>query len=187
MKSPFSFIVEPYNGRRYDSLKRIGDINLITSSSKEDHAASNRYAKVISTPINYTGEIVPGDTLLVHHNVFKYYNDMRGREKSGKSFFKDNLFFVDYDQFFMYKHDEEWYSHSKYCMIKPIPKEDHYLKSHEEEEPLMGIIKYSNKELTIKGILKGAKVSFQPNSEYEFMVDDEKLYRMFTNNITLLV
>ena len=34
-------------------------------------------------------------------------------------------------------------------------------------------------------ILPGDKVSFQPNSEYEFKIDDEKLYRMYTNNITL--
>ena len=60
MKSPFSFIVEPYNGRRYDNIKKIGDVNLIISSSKEDHTVSNRFAKVISTPINYEGEIIPG-------------------------------------------------------------------------------------------------------------------------------
>ena len=36
-----------------------------------------------------------GDTLLVHHNVFKFYYDMYGREKSGRSFLKENLFLVD--------------------------------------------------------------------------------------------
>ena len=85
MKSPFYFSVKPYNGKRYDNTKRIGDIDFIVSSSKEDHTVSNRYASVQETPINYTGEIQPGDILLVHHNVFKYYNDMKGREKSGKS------------------------------------------------------------------------------------------------------
>jgi len=187
MKSPFYFIVEPYNGRRYDNIKEVGGINLITSTSKEDHISSNRYAIVIETPIKYTGPVKAGDVLLVHHNVFKYYNDMRGRERSGKSFFKDDMFFIEDDQFFMYKQDGEWNSYSKYCMVKPIPKENHYLKSHEEEEPLMGVIKYSNKELTSKGIVAGSKVSFQPNSEYEFMVDEEKLYRMFTSNITLVL
>lgn len=185
MKSPFYFIVEPYNGRRYDSIKEVGGIKLITSTSKEDHIASNRYAIVIETPINYTGPVKQGDTLLVHHNVFKYYNDMKGKEKSGKSFFKDNLFLIDNDQFFMYKQDGKWNSHSKYCMVKPIPKKDHYLKSHEDEEPLMGVVRYSNKELTRRGIIEGTKVSFQPDSEYEFTVDDEKLYRMFDNNITI--
>jgi hypothetical protein len=187
MKSPFYFIVKPKNDRRYDNTKKIGDINFITSTSKEDHISSNRYAIVVSTPTNYTGPITAGDTLLVHHNVFKYYNDMKGKEKSGKSFFKDDLFFIDYDQFYMYKKNEEWKSHSKYCMIKPIKKEkNYYLKTHETEESLIGLVKYPNQYLISKGINKGDMVSFQPNSEYEFNVDGEKLYRMFDNNITLI-
>ena len=185
MKSPFYFIVKPLNDKRYDNTKKIGNVNLITSTSKEDHTSSNRHAEVISVPINYLGEILPGDILLVHHNVFKYYNDMKGKEKSGKSFFKDNLFFIEMDQFFMFKHNNKWKSHSKYCMIKPILKENTYLKTHEEEEPLVGLVKYTNKYLLKQGIKNGDKVSFQPDSEYEFVVDGEKLYRMFENNITL--
>ena len=90
MKSPFNFIVRPCNGRRYDNVKEIGGVDFITSTSQEDHTVSNRYAEVVETPIGYDGEIQPGDTIIVHHNVFKYYNDMKGRQKSGKSFFKDD-------------------------------------------------------------------------------------------------
>lgn len=187
MKSPFYFIVKPNNNKRYDNTKQIGNVNFITSTSKEDHTSSNRHALVVETPINYTGPIKPGDTLLVHHNVFKYYNDMKGKERSGKSFFKDDLFFIDYDQFFMYKQNNEWKSHSKYCMIKPISKKNHYLKTHAEEEPLIGLVRYPNEYLISKGINKGDKVSFQPNSEYEFNVDGEKLYRMFDTNITMVL
>ena len=77
MRSPHSFIVTPVNDRRYDNLKDIGDIKFITSVSEEDHTASNRFATVIELPINYKGPIKKGDTLLVHHNVFKFYNDMQ--------------------------------------------------------------------------------------------------------------
>ncbi len=187
MKSPFYFIVKPYNGRRYDNIKKIGDINFITSTSKEDHTASNRFATVIETPINYKGEIEPGDTLLVHHNVFKFYNDMKGIEKSGKSFFKDDLFFIDYDQFFMYKHNNEWNCHSKYVFIKPIKKKKNKILSHGVEEPLTGKVKYINKELKNKGVKVGDVVSYAPFSEYPYLLDGEKLYRMFTNNITLIL
>ena len=95
MKSPHSFIVRPIGNRRYDNIKKIGSIDFITSTSEEDHTVSNRYAEVVETPINYTGEVKKGDTLLVHHNVFKFYNDMKGKRKSGKSFFKEDLFFID--------------------------------------------------------------------------------------------
>ena len=95
MKSPFYFIVKPKENKRYVNTKNISGVDLVTSTSEENHKASNREGIVVSTPIGYTGKIKEGDTLLVHHNVFKYYNDMKGRQKSGKSFFKDNLFFIE--------------------------------------------------------------------------------------------
>jgi len=162
MKSPFYFITRAYNGRRYDNVKSIGGIDFITSTSEEDHKASNRYAEVIETPLGYEGPIRSGDTLLVHHNVFKFYNDMKGRQQSGKSFFKDDLFFIDEEQFFMYKQGGEWHSYD-----------------------LVGIMKYPNDYLKSKGISSGDMVCFKPESEYEFDVDGEKLYRMYDHQITI--
>jgi hypothetical protein len=187
MKSPFSFIVKPLNNRRYDNIKQYGDINFITSTSEEDHTVSNRFAEVVSTPINYRGPVKKGDTLLVHHNVFKFYNDMYGNRKSGKSFFKEDLFLVDPDQFFLYKSDGIWKGYNKYCFIKPSEVKDYYITKNGVEEPLFGTIKYINDELTAMGLKVGDEVSYQPESEYEFNVNGEKLYRMFTNNITFKI
>jgi hypothetical protein len=185
MRSPFYFIITPHNSKRYDNTKDIGGVNFITSSSTEDHRFSNRYANVIETPIGYNGNIQKGDTLLVHHNVFKYYYDMRGRERSGRSFLKDDYLFVDEEQFFLYKHDDPWKSHSKYCFIKPLEEQDYYLEKFTKEEPLVGTIRYINEDLLNLGLKIGDKICYQPDSEYEFLVDGEKLYRMFTNNITV--
>ena len=82
MRSPFYFIVKPLQGKRYNNTKKLGDVEFITSSSEENHKASNRKAKVIELPLKYKGPIKKGNTLLVHHNVFKFYNDMRGRQRS---------------------------------------------------------------------------------------------------------
>ncbi len=71
MRSPFHFIVEPVGGSRYDNVKSIGGIDFITSSSKEDHKASNRHAKVLATPIGYTGDVMPGDTVIVQFSRSK--------------------------------------------------------------------------------------------------------------------
>ena len=127
MKSPTDFIVRPYNNRRYDNIKNIGGMDFVTSVSQEDHKASNRFATVVETPINYDGPISIGDTLLVHHNVFKFFYDMKGREKSGRSFFKDDLFFIDHEQFFLYKKDSEWKAHGKYCFIKPVDAKESFI------------------------------------------------------------
>ena len=89
MKSPFYFIVEPVEGKRYNNTKNISGLDFITSTSEEDFTVSNRKGIVKEVPLNYQGPIKIGDILLVHHNVFKYYNDMKGRQKSGKSFLLD--------------------------------------------------------------------------------------------------
>ena len=94
MQSPTQFLITPVGGRRYDNIKKIGGVDFITSSSQEDHTVANRYGEVIATPIGYEGDIEPGDILLVHHNVFKLYYDMKGREKSGPSHFVNNIFMV---------------------------------------------------------------------------------------------
>ena len=187
MQSPFSFIVRPVNGKRYDNERKIGDINFVISVSKEDHKTSNRFAQVVSLPINYKGEIKIGDILLVHHNVFKFYYDMKGIEKSGKSYFRDDLFFIDPDQFFLYYNGDQWRAHSKYCFVKPVPVKKSYLSKTGDEEPLIGTMKYINNELETLGVKVGDEISFTPDSEYEFIVEGEKLYRMFTNNITMIL
>jgi hypothetical protein len=185
MKSPFYFIAKPVNGKRYNNTKEIGGIDFIISTSEEDHKFSNRYAEVIETPVGYNGPIEPGNILLVHHNVFKFYNDMKGRRKSGRSFFMDDKFFIEPDQFYMYKKDNTWHPHDRYCFVKPVPAEESFIFKPFSEEPLVGIMKYSNDYLQSKGINSGDLISFKPESEYEFDVDGEKLYRMYDHQITM--
>jgi hypothetical protein len=187
MKSPFDFIAKPIKGRRYDNTKEVGGIELITSTSEEDHKFSNRFAEVVETPLGYKGPITVGDTLIVHHNVFKFYNDVKGRQKSGKSFFRDDIFFVDTEQFYMYKHDDNWYAVDRYCFVRPIPAIETYIKKPFTEEPLMGQMVYPNDYLISQGVKPGDYVCFKPDSEYEFTVDGEKMYRMFDHQITIIL
>jgi len=185
MKSPFNFIVRPIQGKRYTNTKIIGGMEFIVNTSEEEHKFSNRQATVVETPVGYKGPINIGDTLLVHHNVFKFYNDMKGRRQSGKSFFKEDLFFVDTDQFYLYKQDGKWNSHDRFCFVKPIKTLDSFIKKSCKYEPLMGEIVYPNEYLKSKDIKVGDKVCFTPDSEYEFIIDDETLYRVFDHQVTM--
>jgi hypothetical protein len=188
MKSPFYFIVKPNKNKRYDNTVDFDGVEFISSTSKEDFKFSNREAIVVETPINYNGPVTVGDRILVHHNVFKYYNDMKGRERSGKSFLKDNLFFVDESQFFAYTNDSQnsWKCINDYCFVKPVATKDYYISKLCPEEPLYGIMEFTNSNLESLGVKKGDEVCFEPESEYEFTVDGNKLYRMYTRNITLV-
>jgi hypothetical protein len=187
MRSPFNFIVKPESGTRYNNTKEIGGIDLIVNTSEEDHKFSNRHAIVVEVPNKYDGPIRPGDTLLVHHNVFKFYNDMKGRQKSGRSFFRDDVFLIDPDQFFLYKQDGKWHTYDRYCFVKPIPATESYIKKPFTNEPLMGEMRFPNAYLATQGVRAGDKVCFKPDSEYEFEVDGEKLYRMYDHQITIVL
>lgn len=173
MRSPDSFVISPLNNDRYDKASKQGT-GLLLSIDKEDYTISNRFGVVIETPINYDGAITKGDTLLVHHNVFRQYYDMAGLERDGNSYFRENMFLVNDEQFFLFKHNDKWIAPNPYCFIKPI-----------EGEELVGTIRYMNSEMDAMGLLIGDKVIFQPDSEYEFYVDGEKLYRMYTRNLCL--
>lgn len=187
MKSPFYFIAKPVKGKRYDNTKEIGGLEIIVSTSEEDHKFSNRYAEVVETPLWYKGPIVPGDVLIVHHNVFKFYNDMKGNRKSGRSFFKEDIFLIDNEQFFMYKHDGEWHAYDRYCFVKPVPVTESYIMKPFSEEPLMGVMMYPNEYLKSQGVEKGSLICFAPDSEYEFNVDGEKMYRVYDHQITAML
>lgn len=185
MQSIHSFLVKPKGGRRYNNTKKIGDVDFILSVSSEDHSVTNREAVVLSVPIGYDGDVEVGDTILVHHNIFRTYYDIKGRERSGRAFLKDDKFLVDYDQFFLYDKGEGWKAPGKYCFIEPIGPEHSWVFNPLSEQPLVGNIRYINNELLELGLCVGDRVSFTPDSEYEFRIGDEKLYRMFTENITI--
>ena len=87
----------------------------------------------------------------------------------------------------MYKQDGQWFCHDRYCFVKPVPVEESFISKLGTEEPLVAVMKYSNNYLNSKGVKAGDKVIFKPESEYEFIVDDEKLYRMYDHQITIKV
>ena len=186
MVSPYNFIISPKGGRRYNNINNEG---LITSSSQEDHTVTNRFGIVENVPMGYTGDIKLGDTLLVHHNVFRKYYDMKGRERSGPCHVKDDIYVVYYDQFFLYQSNGKWKAPNPYCFIRPLENKEISFGNINEEEMnelfLIGEIAYINNQLLSLGLKVGDKISFTPDSEYAFEVEGEKLYRMFTRNICL--
>jgi hypothetical protein len=70
-----------------------------------------------------------------------------------------------------------------YCFVKPILNND-YL-SVEKEKPNFGILKYGNSQLEALKITPGAFITFTPDSEFEFVIDNERLYCMKSNDIAL--
>jgi hypothetical protein len=179
MKSLYSFIVKPLN-ERYDNIRRVDDTNLIINTSIENHRFVSKKAVVVSTPVAYNTKINIGDELYVHHNIFRRWYDQKGKERNSSTYFKDNMYFVLPDQIYMYNNK----CHLDYCFVKPIVSKN-YLRA-EKEQPNVGIVKYTNNALEAIGITPGALITFTPNSEFEFIVNNERLYCMKSNDIALI-
>ena len=180
MQGIFDFIIKPKN-KRYNNTKQIGDSELLLNSEISDHRYVSRNGIVLGLPKAVETNIKIGDEVIVHHNVFRRWYDVRGIEKNGRAYYKEDKYFVRLDQIFLYKQDDKWIAPKDYCFVKPIMSNNILL--NEKEIPLRGIIKYVDKEL--KGIYKEDLVGFTPSSEYEFIVDGERLYRVLTNSVSI--
>mgnify|MGYP003126712480 FL=1 len=177
MKSVYDFVVTPKGGR-YNNTKKLDGGELILNTDIYNHEFVNREATVLSTPIVGHAEIIRGDTVLVHHNVFRRWNDVKGVEKNSRSYFNESTYFIGEDQIFLYKRDTEWICPKGYCFVAPLKATDQF--NVESEKPLQGIVKYSDGTVEVNDL-----VGFRPSSEYEFIVDGERLYRVLSNFITI--
>ena len=182
MKSLYDFIVEPL-GDKYNNTVKIGDKSLIVNTKIESFKFVNRLAKVIKTPLAFNVDIKIGDIVIIHQNVFRTFYDMKGRKKKSRSYFKDDLFFCAIDQLYLYKNKNGWHSFGDRCFIKPI-KDSNDL-TLDKEKKLIGILKYGNSSLEALKINQGDLVGYTPNGEWEFLVENERLYCMKSNDIVI--
>ena len=177
MKSVYNFIVAP-KGKRYNNTKKLDGGELILNTEVYNHQYVNREAIVISTPIVGDTDIKPGDTVIVHHNVFRRWHNVKGIEKNSRSYFNEDTYFINHDQIFLYKRNNTWIAPKGYCFVMPLKATNQF--NTESEKPLQGIVKYSDGTVKVNDL-----VGFTPSSEYEFIVDSERLYRVLSNFITI--
>ena len=182
MRSVYDFIIKPV-GKRYDNEVKVGEHTLITNSSIESFKHVNNIAEVVETPVAFATPIRKGDLIIVHHNVFRVFYDMKGIKKNSRSFLKDNLFFCAVDQVYLYKRKDTWKSFGDRCFVAPVKNKD--LLSTDKVADLIGILKIGNSSLEESGINPGDIVGFTPNSEWEFVVDNQIMYCMKSNDIVI--
>ena len=177
MKSVYNFVVKP-KGERYNNTKKLDGGELILNTEIFNHQYVNREAIVISTPLIGDTDIKPGDTVIVHHNVFRRWHNQYGEEKNSRSYFNEDTYFINHDQIFLYKRDKEWTAPKGYCFVIPLKNQNPL--NVDLEKPLQGIVKYTDGTIEVNSL-----IGFTPNSEYEFIVDGERLYRVLSNFITI--
>ena len=176
MKTYKDFIVSPI-GERYNNSKKVGDKELILNTEVFNHQYVNRLAKVIATPLLFSSPINVGDEVIVHHNIFRRWHDVKGRERNSRSYWKEDKYIISLDQIYLYKR-KDWIATLGYSFVKPLKKISDF--NIENERSLIGVIKYSDGTFN-----KEELVGFTPGSEYEFIINGERLYRIMNKFITI--
>ena len=119
MKGIYDFIVKPKTGRN-NNKKIINGKPLILNTDLQDHNFVSRIGVVMALPAEDTSGIEVGDEVIVHHNVFRRYRDIRGVEKNSRSYYKEDMFFVAPDQIYAYKRILKWNACKGFNFVKPI-------------------------------------------------------------------
>ena len=182
MKSLYDFIIQPL-GDKYSNTVKISGVDVVVNTKIENWKFVNRLAVVVETPLAFTTKVKKGDIIVIHQNVFRTFYDMKGQKKKSRSYFKDDLYFCAIDQIYLYKNSNGWNSFGDRCFIKPIKNNDSL--TLDKEQKLIGILKYSNSSLEALKINQGDLVGYTPNGEWEFLVENERLYCMKSNDIVI--
>jgi len=178
MQALHDYIIKPKGGR-YNNSTDVDGKNLILNTEVFNHQYVNREAEVLAVPAIGDADIKVGDTVIVHHNVFRRWHNIRGEEKNSRSYFEEDKYFVTEDQVFAYKENDKWKPLKGYCFVKPIKNKDMF--SEAKERPLIGIVKYTDGSVDV-----GDLVGYEPYNEFEFIVDNQRLYRVLSNDINVI-
>ena len=184
MKAVYNFVVTPVKSR-YNNTKDIDGKELIINTEIFNHQYVSREAIVKAIPTVGKTDIKVGDTVIVHHNVFRRWHNQHGIEKNSRAYIDEDTYLVQPDQIFLYKpkaifsyHNRKWQAIKGYCFVAPIKSIEKL--TIDKEQPLVGIVKYTDGTVN-----EGDLVGFRPKSEYEFIVDGKKLYRLLSKFITI--
>ena len=177
MKIIYGFLIKPV-GERYSNIKKVGDKELVLNTEIYNHQYINRQAEVISVPKIGKTDIRVGDKVIVHHNVFRRWHNVKGIEKNSRSYINENLYIANIDQIFLYKRNNKWIAQKGYCFIQPIKETNKF--NIKNEKDCRGVVLYSDGSINTNTL-----VGFTPFSTYEFVIDNIRCYRVMSKFITI--
>lgn len=176
VQSTDKFVVTPKGGNHFVNEKKVGGQMMVVNTSIENAKDVNREAIVVSLPLEYCGNLQVGDEVIVQHNIFRDFFDMKMVTRKSTFHIKDNLFLVPEGLIYLIKTADGYKSVDDFCFIEPVFEEKRWTGKQEREH--IGIVKYGNKLLEEMEIYEGDTIAFEKDGEYEFIIDDLRLYRM---------
>jgi len=177
VRAVYNYLVSPV-GERTTSKRNVEGGELLLNTELQNHQYVNRVGTVLAVPMIGGLNLSVGDEVILHHNIFRRFRDIKGKEKNSKNYYKEDVYFVQPDQIYAYKRGNDWEAIKGFCFIKPIKETKMFSDSF--EKPFIGIVKYGDEH-----VKKGSLVGFKPGAEYEFIIEGQRLYRVPTNLITI--
>jgi hypothetical protein len=92
------------------------------------------------------------------------------------------LYLVSSNKIYLVKKNNNWVSFDDYCFVSPKDEENMEV-SLGAYELHKGTVKYTNDNLISQGLTDGMEIGYTKDSEYEFEIDGEMLYRMRRKDI----
>lgn len=190
MTTPHLYLIQP-DGERYNNVKKIGGTELIINTTRDetDYKHTNRVGIVIAVP-RAKGCLEVGDKVIVHHNTFRKWFNVKGNLKDSANYVRKDQFNVGLDQIFAFKRgDIGWESLEDYCFIEADKEEGNAFLTamRKEYSETTGKVHIANRALKEQGVAEGDRVLFQEEAAYRFEIDGKMLYKMSTRNIQALL
>ena len=108
MQSVFNYLVKP-KGSRVTGKKQLEGKELLLNTELQNYQYTQRIGIILSLPRAQTySQLKEGDEVIVHHNIFRRFRDIRGKEKNSKNYLEEDIYLVQPDQIYAYKRDNEW-------------------------------------------------------------------------------
>lgn len=179
MRGLFDYLVSPKGGRYKNVVELDGGKELIVNTEISNHQFINKVGVIINPPLHGDTQLDVGDEVMVHHNVFRRWYDVKGVEKNSRAFINEDTYLVQPDQIFLHrKPGEPWSSVEGFTFVQPVENDDKFDTSIEKK--CVGVVKYSDGAFNV-----GDVVGFTPISDFEFIVGEERLYRVMNKFITI--
>ena len=187
MQAMRQFVVRVDN-KFTNEIKLKNGVSLILDTKFEPHKHRAFWGEVVELPLKGGGSVSIGDKLYFHHSIIFNENYQ----------IADDLFLVAFDEnggynslCYAYEHDGTIHTLGDFIFLTPPPKEEVKSESglflgFEKKVEDRGYIKYMNELGDELGVSIGDLVGFSPNSDCDFLINDEKLWRMRLQDLTVV-
>jgi|TARA_R100000329_G_scaffold142677_1_gene126247 co-chaperonin GroES (HSP10) len=156
---------------------------LFLDTSYDELRHARQYGTVIALPVSLPKglslDIKEGDKVYCHHFLTSEENEVKFHEQ-------DKVFSVHWSHIYATVRDDKirMIHHWNFVRQKIEDESNYitdsgiYIKPEAEDIELHGYIEHMNEEMKNMGVKKGDEVVFSKNSEYDMVIEGEKLLRM---------